>query len=63
MQTTATLLTRSNIRVLGGQPTFEQPSAILGTELEVIERQRSQHVGNEKTYTSLLVEGFNHQHE
>ena len=64
MQTTAALLTRSHVRILGGQPTLEQPSTILGTELEVIERQRAKiQRAAIKTYASLLVEGLNHQHE
>jgi hypothetical protein len=34
LKATAALLVSSHIRVLGGQPTFQQPSAVLGSELE-----------------------------
>jgi len=33
LQTTAALLVRPNVRVLGGQPTFKQPSTVLGAKL------------------------------
>ena len=39
VQTTASLLARPHVRILGGQSTFKQPSTILRTELKVIERQ------------------------
>jgi len=39
LQATAALLVRPDIRILGGQPTFKQPSAVLGAQLEVTVHQ------------------------
>ena len=64
LKTTATFLVSAHIRVLGGQPTFQQPSAVLGSELEeilcqTVVRRRTWN----KTYTGLLVQGFGDQHK
>ena len=39
LQTTTALLVCPQIAVLGGQPTFQQPSAVLGPKLEAVSRQ------------------------
>jgi len=54
---------RPNVRILGGQPTFKQPSAILGAQLEVIECQPGYLAGGGGTYAGLPVQGLDHQHE
>ena len=64
MEATAALLVRSHISILGGQPAFEQPGTILGTELEAIECQMATRRWTTiRTYTSLPVKGLGHQHE
>jgi len=39
VQATTALFVCSHVPILGGQPTFEQPSTILGTELEATKHQ------------------------
>ena len=63
LQTTTTLLVCPDVRILGGQPTFEQPSTVFGAQLEVTEYQPGQVSGEGATYTSLPVQGLDHQHE